>query len=261
MTESAAFHTRILPHGVLAFFLLTAGTVAMGGALVAAFAGLPMFVTVPLLLVILGVLARRRGFDAEYQVGPGGISERLTPLRGGPPRERKWPWSQVQSYTLDRVPTRSPIERNVLQVRLPGYRLRLPEPVTEDGRDAHARFVDRFVGYATGDVAAAGSLGQGDEPRVEALRRRPMTTGEAPQLRRTLEHRTAQESASPESMPFLDRPLGRLMAGLGALVILGGAVAAAALGATVGAWVKLVLVLVPSGLWLAWRALRGSDAQ
>ena len=258
MSESATYRTRVLPPGTLVPFLLTAGTGGMVVAVLGAYAGVPLLATVPLLAVVCAVLVWRRVLDAEYQVDAEGIRERLTPRPGGPVRERRWAWGEVQSYTLSREPARSPVARNILLVRLPSYRIRLREPLEGEGRNAHARFVDRFVGFVGGDVRAAQASPGVDTPRHEMPHRQPLTSGEAPQLRRTLGNQPAYRPSRPARPPFLDRPVGRATAGLGALAIFGLALAAAVPGGMVGAWARPVLVLIPAGLWLAWRALRGS---
>lgn len=252
MTETATFSTRVIPHGHLTGFLVLVSLAGASLAGAAALVGVPPAVSVPLLLLVLLVLVRRRMFDAVYTVDTEGLTEELTPLDGGASLRRTWTWDDVRSYMLDREPTRSLSVRNVLLIRTPDTVIRVREPADAAGREAHARLVDRFVGYATGDV----DRGVADAPRQEeGAHRRPLTSGEAPQLRRTLAHQRASRSV-PGERPFLDRPTGRVVAGVSAFVILLLVGVAAANGLGFGNWFQGVFVLIPSALWLAWRAVR-----
>jgi hypothetical protein len=247
MTETTTFHTRIVPPGALAPLLLRASTAGVAVALVGTVVALPLFLLAPVVLLAVVFVVVRRVARAEYEVNATGLTERTTPLLGGAWQSRTWAWPDMLSYTLDREPTRTLGLRNVLLVRLPGHLIRLREPHDPAARDEFARFVDRFVGHATGDA-----------PRAP---RKPLTSSEVPQLRRTLANQPAFRPQIPLQPPFLSTGTGRVVAAVGALAIVGLSVAAVLLGATLGNWFSLVFILLPGAVWLGWRALGGGGSE
>ena len=255
MLEHATLRVRVLPEAAVAASLAVGGTVGIGLLFVLQAVGIPAWPVELVFLAGLLLFMRRQVLDAEYQVGPDGLTRRVM-VRGLPSgSEQRWSWDAITAFDLD--PEGTGHGRSVLAVRLRGGgRLRLREPSGPAGQDAHARFVDRFVGYATGDVGAPDEPGR-ERPRHEELRRRPLTSREAPQLRRTMTHAVAVPHPT-SSVGFPDRRAGRVVMALAGLLVLALAAVSAWRGEDWGRWARGTLLLVPMGLWLMWRSMRGS---
>jgi len=239
-----AYQANYVPEGRMVRAIWLPTQIALAVLLTLILVGVPAVVSVGAFLLSLYLAIRASLYRAEFVMDDDGISESLTPLSvrwtWRRPVTRRFRWDQVVDWSLDDELTRGyqMRKRLVIRFRDPAHSVRLDEVGDGDQRAAYAAFVNGFLVRAAGEPLPALSQLPARVP-VEVVRER------APWPERP--------GALPRRRAFFSTVAGRLTG----LVLLGGVVAVSvlllSLGGSFSSWYRLVFVLVPGALYLAWR--------